>query len=138
MPLHRILVSGGTNDGQNVQEDVDYIQVQVEGCEDVFLGGDAVLVLASHHQLGVVDQVEGEQQSAQRRVHQRYYVVARDEYGDKTKDEQHDSGTQQHAAHHCEVPLGLQREQREREAYRRRYTHCHQHSINVVDARGDT
>ena len=39
---------------------VDDVKVDVESSEDVLLGVQGVLVLASHHHLGVVDQVEGE------------------------------------------------------------------------------
>ena len=41
------LVSARPNDRQNEEEDVDDVQVEVEGSEDVFLGGQAVLVLPS-------------------------------------------------------------------------------------------
>ena len=39
---------------------VDDVMVDVESSEDVLLGVQGVLVLASHHHLGVVDQVEEE------------------------------------------------------------------------------
>ena len=36
---------------EEVHEDVDDVQVDGEGCEDVLLGGDRVLVVPSNHHL---------------------------------------------------------------------------------------
>lgn len=70
------LIPHSSNDSEDVQEDVDDVKVQVQRCEDVLLGGEAVLVLATHHELSVVHEIEGEEKRSQRRVHQREYVVA--------------------------------------------------------------
>lgn len=56
------------NDGEDVSEKIDHIQVDVEGGEDVFLRRDGVLVFAADHQLHVEHQVEAEEESAQARV----------------------------------------------------------------------
>ena len=42
------------DDHEDVHEEVDHVQVDVEGGEDVLLGTQAVLVLPTHHQLGRV------------------------------------------------------------------------------------
>ena len=42
------------DDHEDVHEEVDHVQVDVEGGEDVLLGTQAVLVLPAHHQLGRV------------------------------------------------------------------------------------
>lgn len=87
--LGPVLVPTNTDDGQDVQEDVDDVQVQVEGCEDVLLGGDAVLVLAAHHQLRVVHQVDGEQQSAEGSVHEGHHLAGADYHQDDTWNDSH-------------------------------------------------
>ena len=49
---------------EEVEEEVDDVQVEVEGREDVLLRTEGVLVFAAQHDLGVVDQVEGEDEAA--------------------------------------------------------------------------
>lgn len=63
-----MLIFGPPEDGQDVEEEVDDVQVEVEGGEDVLLGAEGVLVLAAHHELRVVHDVEREHQGAQRPV----------------------------------------------------------------------
>lgn len=60
-----VLISRSSNDGENVDEDIDDVQVQVKGSEDVFFRGDGVLVFPAQHQLSVVDEVKGEQKSTE-------------------------------------------------------------------------
>jgi len=48
------------DDHEDVHEEVDDVQVDVEGGEDVLLGAQAVLVLPTHHQLSVINDVKGE------------------------------------------------------------------------------
>lgn len=43
---------------QDKQEDVDDVQVQVQRRKDVLLRADRVLMLAAHHDLGVVHEVQ--------------------------------------------------------------------------------
>ena len=45
-------------DGEEIHEEVDDVQVEVEGGEDVLLGAEGVLVAPAHHQLGVVHDVQ--------------------------------------------------------------------------------
>lgn len=49
------LVACFAQNGQNVNENVDDIQVDVEGGENVFFRRNRVLVVAADHQLRVVD-----------------------------------------------------------------------------------
>ena len=49
---------------EDVPEEVDYVQIDVEGSEDVFLRTEGVGMISSHHQLGVVDQITGEYESS--------------------------------------------------------------------------
>lgn len=54
-----LIASRLSHDPQNVQEQVDNIQVQVDRSVDVFLGGHLV-----HDHVGVIDNEEGEEESA--------------------------------------------------------------------------
>ena len=40
-----------SNDSEDVEENVDDVEVDGDGGEDVLLGGDGVLVVAPHHHL---------------------------------------------------------------------------------------
>ena len=62
------LIFGPPEDGEDVEEEVDDVQVEVEGGEDVLLRAEGVLVLPTQHDLRVVDQVEREDQTANRGV----------------------------------------------------------------------
>ena len=42
---------------ENVEEEVENVEVDGDGCEDVLLRGDRVLVVASHHHLWGVNMV---------------------------------------------------------------------------------
>ena len=63
-----LIWSGPPDDHEDVHEELDHVEVDVEGGEDVLLGAERVLVLAAKHQLGVVHQVEAEHQGAHRPV----------------------------------------------------------------------
>ena len=53
-----------SNNHQDVHEEVDHVQVDVQGGKDVLLGAEGVLVTTAHHQLGVVHDVQGENQGS--------------------------------------------------------------------------
>ena len=55
---------------EDVPEEVDDVQVDVEGGEDVLLRAESVLVFAAHHELCVVHNVQGEDQSSDTAVAQ--------------------------------------------------------------------
>ena len=42
---------GSPDDAEDVEEDVENVEVDGDGCEDVLLGGDRVLVVPSNHHL---------------------------------------------------------------------------------------
>jgi hypothetical protein len=88
------------------------LQIQVQSRKNVLLRADRVLVLAAHHQLRVVHQINGEYQRAQRGVHQGH-DAARYENRNNPEQQQHQNGHKEHTAHHGEIPLGLEREQRQ-------------------------
>ena len=64
-----VLAPGAVYERQDVSEEVDDVQVDVEGSKDVLLGGDGVLVAPTDHQLNVEHEVETEQQCSQAAVH---------------------------------------------------------------------
>ena len=76
-------------------------------CEHVLLGGDGVLVAAPHHHLGVVHQVEGEEDGPGASVHHLHVLGVRDEDHHDPEDHQPHQQAHQDPAHRCEVPLGL-------------------------------
>lgn len=51
-------------DHEELEEEVDDVQVEVEGSKDVLLRAETVLLASSHHQLGVQHYVEGEDNGA--------------------------------------------------------------------------
>lgn len=106
------LIPRGPDDGQDVQEQIDYVHVQVEGGEDVLLGGNGVFVIPSHHHLGVVHDVNGEYQSAEGRVHHDHGLAGED-HTDDTEHHQNNNGHKQNASHCSEVDFGLEGEHRE-------------------------
>ena len=57
------LIFGPPEDGEDVEEEADDVQVEVEGGKDVLLRAEAVLVLPPHHDLSVVDQVDRKDQA---------------------------------------------------------------------------
>lgn len=97
------------NDGQNVQEEVDDVQVQRDRGEHILFGTDWMLVRSTHHHLRVVNQVETKQQSATRWVNERHHSAS-DENRNYSEQHQQDKADEQNAAHHGEVPFGLEGE----------------------------
>ena len=59
-----MLISAPCKDEEDVEKEVHDVQVDVERSEDVLLRTEGVFVFPPHHDLGVVDQVEREDQAA--------------------------------------------------------------------------
>ena len=76
-----------SNNGQDVHEEVDDVQVEVQRGEHVLLGAERVLVAAPDHQLGVVHDVETEDDCPDPGVDQVQGPAGREEGGDQA--EQH-------------------------------------------------
>ena len=51
LPL--LIAARTADDGEDEEEEVDNVEIEVEGSEDVFLRGDGVLVFPSDHHLSV-------------------------------------------------------------------------------------
>ena len=66
--LNGCLFFSSAKDWEEVEEEVDDVQVKVEGGKDVLLGAEGVLVVAAEHDLGVVDDVQREDNGTHRGV----------------------------------------------------------------------
>lgn len=64
----------GVEQTQDVQEEVDNVQVQVDGGQDVLLGGELL-----HEQVGVVDDETAEYQGSGSSIDQLYAVAIEEE-----------------------------------------------------------
>ena len=65
-----VLVPAVTNDGQDVHEQVDDVKIEIEGSKDILLRTERVLVGATNHQLGIVDDVQTENDAANSSINQ--------------------------------------------------------------------
>ena len=79
------LVSAVSNNLKDVHEQVDDVKIEVESCKDVFLGAERVLVAATDHQLGVVDDVQTEDDAADAGVDQVQGSARGEEQGDESE-----------------------------------------------------
>ena len=80
------------NDGEDVHEEVDDVQVEVQGGEHVLLGAERVLVAAPDHELRVVHDVQTEDDCPDPGVHEVQGPAGREEGGnqpEKHKTHQH-------------------------------------------------
>ena len=102
-----LVALGKPNQPEDEQEDVDDVEIESQGCEDVLLRRDGVLVVTSHHHLGVVDQVEGEDESSSSSVHHLEILVVGDEDHDEAEDDEPEEDTDQDSSHHGKVPFRL-------------------------------
>ena len=68
MELYIFLFFASTKDSKKIEEEVDDVQVEVEGGEDVLLGADGILVVTAEHDLGVVDDIKREDDRPDRGV----------------------------------------------------------------------
>merc|ERR1712242_498395 len=102
-----LIAPDSSNKSEDIEEDVDDIQIQSLGCEDILLWGDGVLVAAPHHHLRVVHQVEGEEGGPGASVHHLHVLGVRDEDHHDPEDHQPHQQAHQDPAHRSEVPLGL-------------------------------
>ena len=102
-----LIALGQTYESEHEEKDVDYIEIESQGGEDVLFGGDRVLVVPSHHHLGVVHQVHGEQKGSYSSIYDLQILVVGNKDHDDAKDHQPEKDADEDSAHHGEVPLGL-------------------------------
>lgn len=142
------LIPARTDDGENVQEDIDDVQVQCERAENVLFWAYGVFVGAAHHHLCIVwkaqknclqldkfyvtrvasliltNQIDTEQKGAAARINQ-CDGAASGEHGDKPEQHEQKHKDKQNAAHHGEIPLGLEGENGQSEAHSRGDSYSH-------------
>lgn len=92
----------GVNDTQDVQEEVDDVQVEVDGGQDVFLGGELL-----HQQVGVIDDETAEDQGSGSGQDQLCAVTVEEEPHEARDDEDPQAGKQS-CSQFGEVSLGLE------------------------------
>lgn len=122
------------NNLQDVHEYLHDIQIQIQRRKNVLLRTDRIFVLATHHHLRIVNEVDAEDECTKRRVNQRDSFAAH-EYRHNAEDHQNYYGHEQHATHHCKVPLGLECKQCQPQADSCRDAHGHQNLYWIVAAR---
>ena len=96
------LISAVSNDAENVHEEVDDVQVELDGGQDVLLGAES-----GHDHLRVHDDEQREEEGPahrQRRVRQ---LVAEEDLQEAAEDEDHEPGAQDRVQV-GEVTLGLE------------------------------
>lgn len=126
------LTSTISDNGENVREYVDDVQVESEGREDIFLGWDGELVVPSYHELCVKHQVEGEEQG----THARVYDVQDPILEDDGQDTEHYEHNERHPYEHatsCEVNFCLESEESKWECHHHTNAHSHQ-DLHLVES----
>ena len=102
LPCSSYLITQDLNDEQ---EELDDVEVDNHGCEDVtVLVKLEPSVLAAHNHLGVVHQVDAVKEDAEARIGQ-VHLRARD-YADEEGEGEYEGEDPEEAATHCEVALG--------------------------------
>merc|ERR1719225_1734602 len=100
---------GSPDDPEDVEEDVENVEVDGDGCEDVLLRGDRVLVVATHHHLSIVDEIDGEDEDADATVDQVEHLDVDPQEGENGDHEaEEDENTEEDPATQGEVNLGLE------------------------------
>merc|ERR1712241_724812 len=92
---------------EDLNEKIDDIQVELNGCQDVFLSAES-----GHDHLGVVYDEEREQKSSSNRHSRVCHLVTHEDLQKSAQDEDHQPGGQSRA-HVGEVSLSLEREGRQ-------------------------
>jgi len=129
-----MLISASGKYEEYVEEEVDDVQVDVERSEDVFLRTERVGVLPSHHQLCVVHQITGEDQSSGNSNPDHRPFAGGKEGEEEDGDDEDNQNSKQNASTHCEVNLGLEGEHCECQGDSGRDPHSDQHGVDIVVA----
>lgn len=116
-----------------MHENLHNVQIQIQCGENVLFRTDRILMLAAHHHLCIVHQIDTEDERAQRRVNQRNRF-SRYENRHNAENQQNQHSDKQNAAHHRKVPFRLERKQRQSQANGRRYADGHHH-LDLAETR---
>jgi len=126
------LVSAVSNNLKDVHEQVDDVKIEVESCKDVFLGTERVLVAATDHQLGVVDDVQTEDDAADAGVDKVQCSARGEEQGDESEYNETHQYCDQYTSHGCEIDLGLESKDSESEGDSCTDSNCHEDLVSSV------
>lgn len=91
-------------------------------------------MFTSHHELCIINQIDRENQSPQRRINQRHYFGMNENHYDP-KYHQNNNGNHQNTAHHREIVFSLESKQGESQANGRRDAHRQNHLFRLVVGR---
>ena len=116
---------GQADNLQDVQEQGDNIDVQIQRSKNVLFRAQRVLLVATHHELCVHDEVQPEDESSETRVHQPHDTSV-EEDGEESEANQHNESHEETTAAHGEIDLRLEREQRDGQREDRDNAHCHE------------
>jgi len=125
-----------SNDLQNIKEQSDDIDVQIQCSKDILLRVDRILLLTSHHQLGVHDQIQSEDESTDTSVHQPNGFSV-EKYHEESETHEDDKSYKQTSAHHGEINLRLESEQGDGQCENGDNSHRHEHFVDFVVSRND-
>jgi hypothetical protein len=103
------LISGCSNDSENVKEQVNNVHVQVESCKNVLFRGNGVFMIPSHHHLRVVNYINGEEESSKRGV-DKNHRFSREKHAYNTKHHQDEHSDKQYSSNCGKVDLRLESE----------------------------
>lgn len=120
------------DDHEDVHEEVDHVQVDVEGGEDVLLGTQAILVLPAHHQLSVVNDVEGEDERPGAPEPNHHPLGFGEEHEYDPGDHEDDQEGAESSSAGGEVDLGLESEHGEGEGDPRGDADSYEDGVHVV------
>ena len=90
------LVSAVSNNLKDVHEQVDDIEIEVESSKDVFLWTERVLVTAPDHELGVVDDVQTEDDAPDAGVDEVHGSTGRETQGNEAENNETHQDCNQH------------------------------------------
>jgi len=131
---HCATLISSTEQGEDHEEDVDDVDVELQRSHHVLLRPELVL-LAAHHELHVERQEQCEEQSSQASVDNlNVPVVAVSENGDEAEEEEAHGEDEEEAGALGEVELGLHGEQDDREAHHASNAEGNHDGLSVVEA----
>lgn len=130
MCIHSIACD--SNDLQYIKKQSDDIDVQIQRGEDVFLRTERILLMPTHHELSVHDQVETEDESSETGVHQSHGPSVWEEPHEKSETYEDDERNEKTAAHNGEVDFRLESEQCDGEGENSYDSHRHQNFVHSV------
>jgi len=122
-----------SNNHENVHEEVDNVEINVESSEDVLLRAKGVLVLAPHHQLGVIHDVQGEDEGTNRSISNHSVFGLREENEKEPGNHEDDQNSTEHTSTYGEVYLGLECKDSKTEGYSSSDSDSDEDSIHIIE-----